>query len=123
MEPRECLHCSKVLQGRADKKFCDKQCRNDYNNTQNSISNNYIRNVNRIIKQNRNILSRLCPTDKSVKVTHKELTKEGFSFEYFTNTYTTKAEKTYYFCYEYGYVDLGNHYYALVYNSPEEKAK
>lgn len=116
MELKTCLHCSKEVVGRADKKFCDNQCRNEYNNTQNGTSNNYIRKVNRIIKKNRNILEELCPKDKSIKVTHKELSKLGFSFEYFTNTYTTKAEKTYYFCYEYGYLNLGNKYYALVYN-------
>ena len=117
MANKTCLHCSKEILGRADKKFCDKQCRNDYNNTQNSVSNNYIRSVNRIIKKNRNILEELCPKDKSIKVPKKELSKLGFSFEYFTNVYTTKAEKTYYFCYEYGYLDLGNNYFALVYNS------
>ncbi|MFT4876300.1 MAG: hypothetical protein ACI9AU_001289 [Bacteroidia bacterium] len=116
MEPKTCLHCSKELVGRADKKFCDNQCRNEYNNTQNGKSNNYIRKVNRIIKMNRNILAELTPKDKSIKVTQKELTKLGFSFEYFTNTYITKAEKTYFFCYEYGYLDLGSNYFALVYN-------
>ena len=108
MEPKTCLHCSKELVGRADKKFCDNQCRNEYNNTQNGTSNNYIRKVNRIIKMNRNILAELTPKDKSIKVTQKELTKLGFSLEYFTNTYTTKAEKTYFFCSEYGYLDLGS---------------
>jgi hypothetical protein len=123
MEPKTCLHCSKELVGRADKKFCDNQCRNEYNNTQNGKSNNYIRKVNRIIKMNRNILAELTPKDKSIKVTQKELTKLGFSFEYFTNTYITKAEKTYFFCYEYGYLDLGSNYFALVYNKSyfEEK--
>ncbi len=116
MEQKVCLHCNKELLGRADKKFCDKQCRNDFNNTQNGTTNNYIRKVNRIIKKNRNILEELTPKEKSVKVTKKELSKLGFSFEYFTNTYTTKAEKTYYFCYEYGYLDLGSNYFALVYN-------
>ncbi|MGB0850154.1 MAG: hypothetical protein ACPGTP_02810 [Bacteroidia bacterium] len=123
MAIKTCLHCDKELLGRADKKFCDKQCRNDYNNTQNSVSNNYIRSVNRIIKKNRNILEELCPKDKSIKVNKKELTKLGFSFEYFTNTYKTKAEKTYYFCYEYGYVELENNYLALVYNSPNSEKK
>ena len=120
MEQKVCLHCSKELLGRADKKFCDKQCRNDFNNSQNAVSNNYIRTVNRIIKKNRNILEALCPTDKSVKVKKKELSKRGFSFEYFTNTYITKAEKTYYFCYEYGYIDLDNDHFALVYNDPSK---
>ncbi len=77
MEPKTCLHCSKELVGRADKKFCDNQCRNEYNNTQNGTSNNYIRKVNRIIKMNRNILAELTPKDKSIKVTQKELTKLG----------------------------------------------
>ena len=116
MEQKLCLHCDKGIIGRADKKFCDNQCRNEYNNTQNSISNNYIRKINRIIKKNRNILEELTPKDKSIKVAHKELAKLGFSFEYFTNIYTTKADKTYYFCYEYGYLDLGSNYYDLVYN-------
>jgi len=61
MEQKVCLHCNKELIGRADKKFCDKQCRNDYNNTQNVTTNNYIRKVNRIIKKNRNILEELTP--------------------------------------------------------------
>lgn len=117
MAVKECLHCGKELLGRADKKFCDKQCRNEYNNTQNGVSNNYIRKVNRIIKKNRNILQELCPQTKSVKVRKKELASLGFSFEYFTHLYTTKADKTYYFCYEYGYLELGNDYFALVYNN------
>ncbi|MDA9110875.1 hypothetical protein N9J89_01345 [Bacteroidia bacterium] len=117
MDSKVCLHCNSPIQGRADKKFCDNQCRNDYNNTQNGKSNNYIRKVNRIIKKNRNILEELCPKDKSIKVRRQELSKVGFSFEYFTNTYTTKADKTYFFCYEYGYLDLGNDYFALVYNN------
>ena len=100
MEPKVCLQCQKPIHGRADKKFCDNQCRNEHNNTQNGVSNNYIRKVNRTIKKNRTILEELCPTDKSIKVRKTELSRLGFSFAFFTNTYTTKAEKTYYFCYE-----------------------
>lgn len=116
MDQRLCLHCSKELIGRADKKFCDNQCRNDHNNEQNGVTNNYIRKVNRIIKNNRRILESLTPKDKSIKVKRKELSKLGFSFDYFTNTYTTKAEKTYFFCYEFGYLELDNDYFALVLN-------
>ncbi len=113
---KECLQCGKPVSGRIDKKFCDKQCRNDYNNTLNGVTNTYIRKVNRILKRNRNILEELTPKDKSIKVRENELQKLGFSFEYFTNKYTTKVNKTYYFCYEYGYLKLDNDYFALVYN-------
>jgi hypothetical protein len=116
MGQKNCLWCDKELVGRADKKFCDNQCRNEFNNAQNSLSNNYIRKVNRILKRNRSILEELTPQNKSIKVSEKELNKQGFSFEYFTNTYTTKANKTYYFCYEYGYLNLDNGFFALVYN-------
>ena len=112
----ECLSCKKTLIGRADKKFCDKQCRNEFNNLQYGISNNYIRKVNRILRKNRSILAEHCPLDRSIKISKKELVKDGFSFEYFTNNYVTKANKTYHFCYEYGYLDLENDYFALVYN-------
>lgn len=35
---RSCLDCGKALVGRADKKFCDDSCRNNYNNR---IKNDY----------------------------------------------------------------------------------
>ena len=51
MGSRECLNCKKPLIGRADKKFCDKQCRNEFNNIQYGSSNNYIRKVYQIKKR------------------------------------------------------------------------
>ena len=116
MDGKLCLNCNKEIIGRADKKFCDNQCRNEYNNSQNGQANNFIRKINRILKSNRRILADLTPQDKSIKVSEKELTKQGFSFDYFTNTYTTKANKTYFFCYEYGYLNLDDGFFALVYN-------
>lgn len=116
MDRKLCLNCEKALIGRADKKFCDNQCRNEYNNSQNGLANNYIRKINRILKSNRRILADLTPKEKSIKVSEKELKKLGFSFDYFTNTYTTKANKTYFFCYEYGYLNLDDGFFALVYN-------
>lgn len=122
MEQRQCIECGKPLIGRIDKKFCNNICRNDYNNAQYGKTNNYIRKVNRILKRNRQILENHTPQDKSVKVAKKTLVKDGFSFEYFTHTYTTKAGKTYHFCYEYGYLDLEDDYFALVYNQSYDKA-
>ena len=40
--------------------------------------------------------------------------RKGFNFNYTTNTYTTRAGKTYHFCYEQGYLPTGNDYFALV---------
>lgn len=113
MEERQCLECGDTVYGRIDKKFCSDQCRNSYNNRQNSDSNNMIRNVHYVLRKNRRILEELNPDGKS-KSTKAKLLAKGFDFTYHTSTYTTKAGATYYFCYEFGYLPLENDYYALV---------
>jgi predicted nucleic acid-binding Zn ribbon protein len=112
---RKCLHCSSDLLGRVDKKFCDDQCRNAYHNEHKRNDSAYIKRVNKILIKNRGILMQLNPTDKS-KVNRSKLNALGFDFNYYTNTYTTKAGAVYYFCYEKGYLPLENEWYALVTN-------
>ncbi len=108
-----CLDCGKEIIGRADKKFCDDQCRNAYNNRLNSDSTNYVRNVNNILRKNRRILMKLNPRGKN-KIKREKLLLNGFDFNYFTNVYKTKAGSVYYFCYEQGYLPLEDDFFALV---------
>ncbi len=104
-EERVCLDCGTVLHGRADKKFCNDLCRNNYNNQLNSSSYNLVRNINNILRRNRRILEELNPSGKT-KTTGKKLAAKGFDFEYHTRSYQTQNGKTYQFCYEYGYLPL-----------------
>ena len=113
MENRKCPECGFDLIGRSDKKFCSDQCRNTFNNRSKKDSNNYVRQINALLRKNRRILEELNPNGKS-KANQSTLTQKGFNFDYYTNTYSTKAGKTYYFCYEYGYLPLEDGYYALV---------
>ncbi len=119
-ETRKCLSCGADVKGRADKKFCDDQCRNTYNNSQNSDANNYVRNVNNILRRNRRILEEL-NTDSSgkTKVSKAKLLQKGFSFDYITGVLHTKAGRTYYFCYEHGYLPIENDWYMLVIRNEE----
>ena len=110
-----CLDCGTQLMGRVDKKFCNDQCRNNYHNKENREDSILVRNVNAILRKNRNILKNLNPVGKG-KVKKQELVTEGFNFKYFTNLYKTKDGRIYYFVYEHGYIDLGNDYFALVIN-------
>ena len=104
---KSCLECSKVLRGRADKKFCDDLCRNSYNNKLNSDSNAFVRNVNNLLRRNRRILEEALPAnEETVKLPKSKLVERSFSFKYFTHTYTNKKGNIYYFCYEYGYLLL-----------------
>lgn len=109
----KCKNCESELLGRSDKKYCSDQCRSEYYNRSHGQENKYIREVNTILKKNRTILKALNPTGKN-KVHRDMLLQKGFRFEYCTNIYTTKAGKEYTFCYDHGYLPLGNDFFALV---------
>ena len=113
MKPKKCEVCGDKFYGRADKKFCSDQCRTAHHNENNRDSTNFMRNVNNMLRKNRRILAVLNPNDKA-KTTKTELLDKGFKFSYFTNLYETKAGKVYYFCYDQGYIDIGEGKYAIV---------
>lgn len=117
-EAKTCLACGAVVKGRADKKFCDDQCRNAYNNSLNSDNNNYVRNVNNILRKNRRILEEL-NVDGKTKVPKAKLLQRGFNFDYHTNILHTKAGKIYHFCYEHGYLPIENDWFMLVVRNEE----
>lgn len=111
---KKCPVCGDSITGRADKKFCSDQCRTTFNNRLNSDANNFVRNINNILRKNRRILAELNPAGKSIKVHRDRLVEKGFRFSYFTNVFKTRAGKEYFFCYEQGYLELDNDMYALV---------
>ncbi len=114
-EAKLCMFCEKPLRGRSDKKFCDDYCRAAYNNELKSPANNYIRNVNNALGKNRRILESLLPErDATAKASRDKLIEKGFQFKYHTHLYHTKTEKTYFYCYEYGYLPLENNWYLIV---------
>ena len=110
-----CLECGAALMGRADKKFCNDQCRTNYHNKENREDTEVIRNINGFLRKNRGILKDFNPSGKA-KISKSELLTAGFNFKYFTHIYKTKDNRYYYFVYEYGYIDLKNGYFALVIN-------
>jgi predicted nucleic acid-binding Zn ribbon protein len=114
---RACLACGKPVKGRADKKFCDDYCRNNFNNQQKAKSNHstYVRNINNTLLKNRKILENILPlTEENAKANKDKLQRLGFHFKYFTHLYTTRTGKTYFFCYDYGYLPLDHDWYLIV---------
>jgi len=105
MEDKHCLECGIEFFGRADKKFCTDSCRNSYNNRLNSKASSYVKEVNRTLKHNYSILKRLNGSGKT-KLHRDKLLKAGFDFDFHTNTYVTKDERKYHFCYDQGYLML-----------------
>ena len=114
MQPskRKCLVCGSLIRGRADKKFCTEQCRNNHYNQLNRDTNLYVRNVNNILKKNRRILATLNSTGNG-KVHLDRLLIQGFDFEHFTTCHKNRTGMVYY-CYEQGYMRLKNGFVKLV---------
>ena len=100
-----CLQCGDKIVGRIDKKFCDAQCRNSYNNKIKRETEKQIIEINRILRKNRKILRQFNPEGKTT-VRKEYLEKLDFDFRFHTHTYTTTNHNTYKFCYEYGYLEL-----------------
>lgn len=102
MSSNKCLLCEKVLKGRADKKFCDEQCRNQYNNSINSDTSAEMRAIQNILRKNRRILEENLGANDKIKKSLKKLTDAGYKPDYLTQLYTTKTGSQYRYCFEYG---------------------
>lgn len=115
---RCCLDCNAPIKGRADKKFCDDQCRSNYNNHLKADDCSFMKQVNQILKKNRDLL-KTQSLEGNVKLQQHELAQKGFDFHYHTHTLTTTNGGTYFFCYEYGYLILETHELLLIKRPPD----
>ena len=110
-----CIECGEPVKGRTDKKFCSDACRNIYHYRSNNAPINYVRNVVNALKRNRRILTELNNGPRgTLKIHRDKLLERGYNFMYHTNVYRTKVGNTYVFCFEHGYLELDDNFYALV---------
>src|SRR3954470_16707513 len=100
MTAKICLACEEPIKGRADKKFCDDSCRNNYNNRMNNYTCPVVRSINSILRRNRKILEQLLVTNdrKVLVIDRQKLIDKGFRFEYFTELYRSEKKEHYYYC-------------------------
>ena len=112
-DKRNCKVCDEAIHGRRDKQFCSDHCRATYYNNLNSDITTFMRRINYTIRKNRSILCRLNPNGKA-RVHRMRLVDSGLNFDYYTNVYKTRNGKTYYFCYDQGYLELEDDFFALV---------
>lgn len=117
---RQCLDCGANLRGRSDKKFCDDQCRSNFNNRAKAGIYSMMKPVNSILRKNHAILSRICPENK-VRIKKDELLKNGFNPDYHTHLHETQNGHTYFFCYEYGFLRLEGDVFLVVKQDFEPK--
>jgi hypothetical protein len=113
---RQCFHCGKAINGRADKKFCDGSCRHGYFNAHNSVKgySPFVQRISTLLVKNRRIMAELLIDTEAVKTTKNKLTRLGFDFKYHTNVHTTPQGRTYHYCFDFGYLPLENDWYLIV---------
>ncbi len=119
MENKTCPECGRTIIGRLDKKFCSDLCRHSFNNRSRAETGVYIKNVNSILRKNRDVLINLI-TGETTKVSKNKMYDRGFNFNFLTSLYTTKKGSVYFYCYEYGYLPIDNDYYLLVKRKVDE---
>ncbi len=103
-----CLECGEPIKGRADKKFCDDQCRSNYNNKANNDFTVEMRQINTLLRKNRKILEEVAGAEGRGKISKIKLSEKGFNFKYITHTHTTLKGTVYKLCYDYGYLPIEN---------------
>ena len=110
MVTKTCLACNKPIKGRIDKKYCDDSCRNNYNNRLYNYSIPVIRNINKVLRKNRQILEAFLSGrgNKALIIGRNELAEKGFQFEYFTELFQPDKKELYYYCYDYGYRSINS---------------
>lgn len=119
---KTCLCCGREIRGREDKKFCDYQCRNQFNNQAYATNNNYMRRVLLMLRRNRRILARLLQNEELIKTSKSQLESSGFRFQFLTHTQLNRQGQTCFFCFEYGYLPLDKDWYLVVRFSENDAA-
>ncbi|MCB0395460.1 MAG: hypothetical protein KDD36_02325 [Flavobacteriales bacterium] len=104
---RNCQQCHLPITGRSDKRFCDDACRNGYNNKRYATNRAEIRQVNRILARNRQILSSILEEGMAL-ITREFLSRSGFSFDHCTGIYED-GHRQVRLCYDYAYSSSQRH--------------
>ncbi len=101
---RKCLECSKLLEGRAGKRFCDPYCKSAYHykKSQSEKPKFYIK-VQQQLKLNRKILKEYNKAGKAT-IRAEIVLKLGFNPNFFTHYWKNQKGDVYLFVYEYGFL-------------------
>jgi hypothetical protein len=115
---RKCLNCEEVLEGRADKKYCNDYCKSNFNYERNKKrdENSLFKQIDLQLKLNRRLLRDFNRAGKST-VRKEKIEAAGFDPNYFTHFWKNSKGQVYLFCYEYGFLKLtenGRTKYVLV---------
>jgi len=105
-----CLDCSRPLQGRTDKKFCNDVCRVRHYRLHNNRSKT-VKGVEKILIRNRSLLVSLkekTPLEMTDEGSFVWLRKNGFDFNFHTHVHPLEDGRLAIMCFEEGYILQGD---------------
>jgi len=79
-----------------------------------------MKKINNQLKRNRKILQMILGEEKMYKSNKAKLLAEGYALDYHTHRICTSKGNEYVFCYEFGYLDLGNDFILIVKSKQKE---
>ncbi|MBU3822495.1 hypothetical protein KO566_10510 [Flavobacteriaceae bacterium XHP0103] len=99
-----CLYCGAELKGRADKKFCDPQCKSAHQYQQAKQNpERFYNKVDNQLKLNRRLLKNFNKAGKAT-IRKEQLLQAGFDPNFFTHYWKNNKGDVYLFVYEYGFL-------------------
>ena len=125
-KPNNCLNCGKqITKGRANKKFCDPYCKDEFNNALKIAEAKEISKINTILKRNRRALKKLYdPNKPDRKFSREILIRADFEFGFLTHIAVTKGKANeIVFCFDYGYREIEVSSYQIYHSFSKVKVK
>ena len=103
-----CSICGDELTGRSDKKFCDHRCKNEYHRRRKEQHLPFSNSIDQLLHRNWVVLQEWADKigTKKFFVPKAALSKAGFHTKYYTTSKSNKQGKTYYYVYNYGWMDF-----------------
>ena len=104
---KNCLSCGSKITGRADKKYCNDACKNDFHNRQPIHHPNFEKTQISRVRKNHKILNKITAAGIG-EIGEKELELYGFNFEGLTGLKLLEKNKFQLFCFNYTLRSNGN---------------
>ena len=97
---KSCLTCGEKLTGRADKKYCNEACKNEFHNQQNGQRSSVEKQQLSVARKNHSILSEIEASGRA-EIGVKDLERFGFNFEGLTGLQILGKGNFLLYCFDY----------------------
>lgn len=102
---QKCLICKSKISGRADKRFCSLDCKNDYHSRLRKATLKATKPIDKILHRNRSILLEILGKRiQSKKIDRSVLDKKNFNYSYVTGYQLNSKNKMVNYVYDFSWI-------------------